>query len=593
MKDFVFLCQATALTILALYHYSCNNRSAVLLNQPVESLQLVLPEQASPFVKKIAAIFEERLNDRGIRVMRENGPLLKIVFKIQEGIGKEGFSIEDSNGDIVITGNDERGLLYGSGKFLRMSEYTSKGLKVGAWRGKSVPQKEIRGIYWATHFYNYYQTAPVEELKKYLEDLALWGFNNIKVWYDMHHFTSFNDPVAVKFRERIDYIMQSAKAIGIGISFTVVANEAYVDDPIHLRATPGGERGAVYPEDICPNKPGGLEHILKLRAEFFNWCKQFSPEYITIWPYDPGGCASHDCQPWGSNGFLKTAEAVADLAKEKMPGTHVILSTWLFDSTEWNGLRQQLPEVNKWMDVLLVEKIPGAEKTHQGFFTKLPDTVTAIGFPEISMYNSFPWGGFGANPFPRKLLQQWKEVKDISSGGFPYSEGIFDDINKITYAQMYWDNNADIDEVLKEYIRYELGVTNTDGVLEIIHTLEQNHHMRWWPGELDGIKLSLDWFPSKNAKPQEDPGAEAAFQIAEITDAEMLPWAKQRWRWRILYIRAMLDAELKSNGGSPTDKCYQGFYELLRLYHCNGKTDPVVKPPLSAADYKAMAADDR
>lgn len=577
----------TILAIITLFYGSCNNSLTTLSNEPVSSLQLVLPQNPSPVVKNIAGVFEARLKDRGgIKVVTEKGAGLTVVFKIEAGIGKEGFSIETRDGQIVITGNDERGLLYAIGKFLRTSAYTAKGFKPGAWRGKSIPEKETRGIYWATHFYNYYQNAPVEELKRYIEDLGLWGYNNVKVWYDMHHFKSFNDPVAQKFRERIEYVMSAAKSIGMGVAFTMIANEAYIDDPISFRATPGRERGAVYTEDICPNKPGGLAHILKVRAEFFDWCKQFAPEYVTVWPYDPGGCNSADCQPWGSNGFLKCAGAVAQLAKEKMPGTKVIMSTWMFDSTEWGGMKQQLPQINKWADVVMAEKIPGAEALYKGVFTALPANNTIVGFPEISMYNSFPWGGFGANPFPGKLLEQWKEVSAVSSGGFPYSEGIFDDINKITYAQLYWKADVGTNDILTEYARYELGLSSTDSVVQMIHTLEQNHHMRWWPGKLDGIKLVLDWFPSKNAERREDAGAEAAYHVAQQTDRDMPGWAKQNWRWRILYIRSMLDAELKSNGGSPNEKCYAGFYELLRLYHCNELTDPVVKPPLSASDYK-------
>ncbi|MGN6493712.1 MAG: hypothetical protein ACTHLE_17045 [Agriterribacter sp.] len=568
----------------------CGNTKQRATIEPVLAVQLIPAEKTSSVIEKTEQLFIERLRERGnIEVSKNEEQPVKIVFKIEEGIGKEGFSITDrADGAVVITGNDERGLLYGVGKLLRTSEYTAKGFKVGQWRGKTVPQKSIRGIYWATHFYNYYQTAPVEELKKYIEDLALWGYNNIKVWYDMHHFTSFDDPEATRFRERLDYIMHAAKSVGMGVSFTMIANEAYVNTPQPLRAAPGSARGAVYPEDVCPNKPGGLDYILKVRSEFFDWCKQYAPDYITLWPYDPGGCGTHDCYPWGSNGFLKCAEAVAKLAREKMPDTKIIISTWMFDSTEWNSMLRQLPSINKWMNAVMVEKIPGAEQQYKGFFTQLHDSIRAVGFPEISMYNSFPWGGFGANPFPGNLLQQWQEVSKVSSGGFPYSEGIFDDINKITYAQLYWNNSVGIDEILDEYVRYELGVAVTDSVVKMIHTLEQNHHMRWWPGKLEGIKLSLDWFPSKNAAPEKDPGAEEAYSTAIKTNNEMPEWAKQNWRWRILYIRTMLDAELKSNGGAPNENCYKGFYELLSLYHCTEQTDPVVKPPLSATDYKQM-----
>ena len=104
--------------------------------------------------------------------------------------------------------------------------------------------------------------------------------------------------------------------------------------------------------------------------------------------------------------------------------------------------------------------------------------------------------------------------------------------------------------------------------------------MRWWPGELDGVKLLLDWFPSKNVKPQADPDAEEAYAIVKQTDKILSERARKSWRWRILYIRTMLDAELKANGGSPNQACINGFKELMRIYHTTEKSDPVVKPPI-------------
>lgn len=564
---------------------SCTNTKNRTLNKPVQHIYVQSVEFSSPVVNKIEQVFVERLEDRGIkRVSKSNASEITVVLAINNDIGKEGFTIEDGkNGSIIITGNDERGLLYGIGKFLRTAGYTDEGFTVGTWRGKSVPDKELRGIYWATHFYNYYQTAPIAELQKYVEDLGLWGYNNIKIWYDMHHFKSYDDPVAVRFRERIAHILQAAKNIGMDVSFTLVANEAYAESPKHLRALPGRERGAVYPEDICPHKPGGLEYILKVREAFFDWCKPFNPSYITIWPYDPGGCATSDCQPWGSNGFIKASEAVAQLASKIIPQTKVILSTWMMDSTEWKNVMQQMPAAGSWVNTIMAEKI---NDTYKGFFTKVPGNIPAIGFPEISMDGMFPWGGFGANPTPEKLAEQWSKVSNFSAGGFPYSEGIFEDINKAVYAQLYWNDKVGVDDILKEYTRYELGIAHTDSILKVIHTLEQNHHMRWWPGKLEGVKLQLDWFPSKNVKPQPDPGAEDAYEIVKKSNETMSVWAKSSWRWRILFIRTMLDAELKANGGSPNEKCYEGFYELLKLYHCTEQTDPVVKPPLPAAGNK-------
>ena len=50
-----------------------------------------------------------------------------------------------------------------------------------------------------------------------------------------------------------------------------------------------------------------------------------------LWPYDQGGCGCAQCRPWGTNGFLKAGGAVAALARKKLPGTKIVLSTWFFD----------------------------------------------------------------------------------------------------------------------------------------------------------------------------------------------------------------------------------------------------------------------
>ncbi len=110
--------------------------------------------------------------------------------------------------------------------------------------------------------------------------------------------------------------------------------------------------------------------------------------------------------------------------------------------------------------------------------------------------------------------------------------------------------------------------------------LEQNHHMRWWPLELNGVKLSLDWFPSKGVKPQADPGAEEAYGIIKLVDSKLSEWVRKSWRWRIVYIRTMLDSELKANGGTPNETCILGFKELMKIYHTSEKTDPAVRPPI-------------
>ena len=113
----------------------------------------------------------------------------------------------------------------------------------------------------------------------------------------------------------------------------------------------------------------------------------------------------------------------------------------------------------------------------------------------------------------------------------------------------------------------------------MIATLEQNHHFRWWPGELEGVKLQYDWFPSRNAKPQADPDAEEACAAVKRVDAELPPWARTSWRWRILYLRALLDSELKRSPLKPRPASEEAFRELNQIYRLTDKADPVVRAP--------------
>ena len=163
-----------------------------------------MPAHAGPVLENIAGVFARQVQQRcSTKVVRGDLTSLTVELTVEPGIGKEGFKIIDGQrGGVRIVGNDERGVLFGVGKFLRTSRYEN-GFTPGAWRGISVPDKPLRGIYFATHFYNYYQTAPVEEVERYVEELALWGVNSVAVWYDMHHFKGFADPEAVDFRSRL------------------------------------------------------------------------------------------------------------------------------------------------------------------------------------------------------------------------------------------------------------------------------------------------------------------------------------------------------------------------------------------------------
>ena len=539
----------------------------------VDRILLSIPEKASPVVSRIGEVFARQVARRcPARVVASGSSPLVVALAVEPGIGAEGFRIEDRpGGGVKIVGDDARGLLYGAGKFLRASRYERDGFVPGSWRGSSVPWKPVRGVYFATHFHNFYHEAPVGEIEDYVEDLALWGFNELLVWYDLHHFNGPGDLEAVAFRDRLRAVMAAARRIGMDVSLTLIGNEGYADSPEALRATPGAGRGGYYPCGACPSRPEGMAYLLEVMGSTFDWVADLSPRSIWVWPYDQGGCGCEACRPWGSQGFMVCVDRIRELARAKLPGAKLVVSTWMMDACEIAAVMERLSRQPGLADALVVEGPVPAAAAALG--------LPVVGFPEISMHETFPWGGFGATPLPARAQLQWDRVKSQVAGGFPYSEGVYEDITKAVYSQFYWGDRPAA-ETVREYIAFEFSPDVVDEVAAVVETLERNHHFRWWPGLLDGVKLMLDWFPSRGAEPRDDPGAEAARRTMEAVDARLTPQARRSWRWRQLLLRARLDAELKAADGAPTPLCEAAFAELIDLYHAQ-RADPVVRPPLA------------
>jgi hypothetical protein len=523
-------------------------------------------------LNRVVEILASRIRERsGIDpTFREEGPC-SVELSVQKGIGSEGFRIEDvSQGRVRILGNENRGLLYGVGKFLRSNTYRRGSFTLGNWRGTSVPEEPFRGIYFATHFFNFYHEAPIEKIQRYVEDLGLWGYNAIIVWYDMHHFEGMQDPAAQAMIKRLNAILETAKDVGLDTGLTLIANEAYANSPVALRAdwTAGHdgyfrEPQGHYHVELCPNKPGAKALMLKWREETFQAFKDVGVDYVVIWPYDQGGCTCSQCKPWGTNGFLMMAEPIAELARRDFPQCKIILSAWYFDkftSDEWDGLERKFGEERpKWVDYMMaddagVKRYSGNPPEHH-----VPGGFPLLSFPEISMWGAGPWGAFGADPLPTHHQELWSIGKDSLAGGFPYSEGIFEDLNKVLYAEFFWKKETPANSIVDEYVAYEFSPKVVPLVRRAIEILEKNY-----PRRVENL--------GKEAGPvrfvlEHSSGAEEAFKLMEQADKSLSPQARDSWRWRILYLRALIDSELVRNDYRVSSRCEEALQELTQIYY--------------------------
>jgi hypothetical protein len=546
-----------------------------------KAIRLILPPQPDSVVKNIARVFKRQIESRcDAQVLSEDADaILTVELAIEPSIGAEGYKIADGPaGGVRIVGNDHRGLLYGVGKFLHTSSYGSQGFAPGSWRGTSVPKMPVRGMYLATHFHNFYQDAPVEDVARYVEDLSLWGVNCFEVCFGTEEYNGIGDPKAQAMLDRLRALLKTAKDLGLDACFGGVANDGYKNSPQDLRAddrtvghegyhTKMGDRIYNLGNELCPSKPGVPELEMQFCQEKFDAFKTIGLDYWILWPYDNGGCTCPKCAPWGSNGYLRMAEPTARAYRQAFPKGKVILATWYFDRWaygEWDGITAKFAATKPdWVDYILADNFE--EYPRCPLDKGVPGGLPLLNFPDISMWGQDPWGGYGTNPHPARLQQRWNETREKLSGGFPYSEGVYEDMNKVICNQLYWAPDRPTIEAVKEYIAFEFSPEMVDDLTAVVTAFESNH-LR------DHVGSS----------------AVTAFQLMERAEAKLTPQARRSWRWRLFYIRALIDQELyRKSLGQGSDEAFRRAYEeLVKILHAENAW-PMLRPQcIRAVDAK-------
>jgi len=542
---------------------------------PAQQFRVRLDNPAQvPLVERTFAILKDRLEARtGLQVLGVEAHA-QLILGIDSALAEEAYRVDEAEGAIRVSGGSPRGLLYGVGKFLHSSSYGSE-FQPTRWRGTAQPRGSLRGIYFATHFHNWYHVASDAEVARYMEDLALWGMNAVKAVLPMITLHGWEDPEAGPALAMLRRYARTAHELDL-MFFTGMGNALFMGAPSEIRAKPLpdplGRRGnSGYP--VCPSNPAGHAYLMENMRQLCLRFQDIGIDGVSFWPYDEGGCPCEQCRPWGSNGHLKLARDMTAVGRQYFPKMKVVLSTWGFDTPpegEWPGLMEALsPGREPWLDYILAD-------AHEDFpryplENGVPGARALLNFPEISMWGNSPWGGIGANPLPARLQRLWSQVRHVVKGGFPYSEGIYEDMNKVVELQFYWDAQRTAWETLGEYSRYEYGAGTAETVLQLVDALEA---------------AASRSFRQQAVDPET---ARATWKVASSLDAGMPSWARKGWRWRVLLLRSLLDQERFGTGNLEGAQAQAAMRELAEIYHCPAVTDDPyharVRPPLSESNY--------
>ena len=491
-------------------------------------------------------ILKNRIKER-IGDFSEAGKKLDITLKTEKSLAQESYRIVSKSGTVQIAGGDRLGVIFGIGKFLRKLQYRTGKFTCGNYELASSPQASLRQAYFATHFHNWYHMATDKELERYIEDLALWGINSIHtiVIPVINLDDKWDSPEIEERFQKFDKMCRLIKRMGMKVGGGGFVNQSFRNAPKEFYAVPNtdparGNNGI----NLCPERPGAHEYIMKNFETYIKRLAKFPVDLYRFWPYDEGGCDCEKCSPWGGRGFLKLSKEMMAMVKQYLPNAKIILSTWTFHDDEWANLDEYLKKEN-WIDYVLADA--------HGNYPEYPlnhtlKGVKLINFPEISMWGRFPWGGYGATPLAGRFSMLWQQVRGKIDGGSMYSEGIYEDINKIVVSQLYWDAAADTNDVLREYASYELSGIPEEEFLELARLLEANHLLE----------------PEDAGKARQ--AAKLAHEIMLGLDKKILPPLKDSWRWRLFVCRAILDYEHFVKNDPCSKESIAALQELVDLY---------------------------
>jgi len=462
---------------------------------------------------RLYPMFKSRVEERCPAEVSDKEGAFTVRFLLDETMTEEAFDISDTENGLLIKGGSFKGLVFGLGQLLHKSRYYDDGMHITDWRGYSAPDCSFRVIYFAAHFNNWYHNTARENLAKYLEDLMLWGYNGICCFYKD--------------------LFVAAKKLDL-ITVTIKLNSAgKITDPSIAADVSGLHQKDV--NLVCPSNPKGYEFLSEKIVESLKvYAEDDCLDYLLFFPYDAGGCTCEMCKPWGGNGYYRFSKRLYNDVKKILPNIKAILANWHFelgpnDKRDYPWLDRAVREDkylgDDWVDYMMLYTRDGIQDWVKN--NGVPGGCRGIDFPEITMRNLEPWGGYGAVCTPDTIDKIWKTVSPFVDGGMPYSEGHYDDINKALSAGLFWERNRSVKEIFTDYCGYEFREEIADDLFKASNLMDKNqvstHTYNKTPADMEEVKWVRE-------------------TIVKI-DASLPESIKTKWQWRLFYIRALLDYE--------------------------------------------------
>ena len=547
------LAWATAAVLLAATPPPAAGAEDVLLaGKPGAAAFIVYSPAHGPILLNLAQVLAERIRKRtghALTVVAEkeaeghtaagtivigtpapDGPLAGLWQKAAAAnadlasLGPGGFAIlpvlAEGRTSFFLVGADVQGHAAAVGKFLRRlsfreHEVVAPGAKVleRTDPGQVMQIQQYKPAQWGNPF----KDAPMEMMREYVEDQALWGsdsFWNVCCYMINNPFAPGADAASVSTWERVRDLFKQAHSLGMGIGLVDCPNSVY-DDQLTLRQLGGT---FVYREDVCPSIPEAHRVILENRENLYRAAHEAGIEfrYFLHFAHDNGGCGCDRCQPWIMT-YIRLNEELHRLALTYHPRAKIFMTTWMLSAAEKTMMLDYIErERPAWLAGVMDR--PGVA---------LPAGYLSSGWQTIMTYGTDrTYGKMGADPMPAYLQAKVNEFRRQGIRAiFTYSEGIYDDINSAAIAQIgRHPTTFAARDFLAEYCHWNYGTeaAQSQRLAEVL--ADQFTAVPFAHSAHVGVKAPA--------------AAMAALQTAEKT---MPTWGRETWRYGILKDKVELE----------------------------------------------------
>lgn len=326
----------------------------------------------------------------------------------------------------------------------------------------NAPLFPTRTLYAPGHFGNAYESLGDNEFRARLTEWRDWGFNEYADWFDP---ANCGDPYGKPYYD-LGWLLRHSKkrhfsiaqSLGLPCVAVLTPNTVFQNQCDPDVVATKSER--IFGQLVCPSVPRGREIILRNHDNYFKDLADTGVKLraIAACPYDFGGCACEKCNPWILT-FAKVCREVHAIAEKHHPGVEMRMIGWWWSAEEHRLFAE-------WAD----REAPGWVKSLTQHIPYSQSDVADVPLPQGCARQAFFHISYAEGAEPRDfyghlgpIIAAERISRTINAlmargctGWMAYTEGLYDDVNKMLLAGLSAGKQATADEVLRAYVQQYL-----------------------------------------------------------------------------------------------------------------------------------------